>query len=188
MIILGSFLLKEKISPYRWGAAGLGLLGVAIAMGFGFHMFEWAAIVVLFATFLGALNKILMRRLSVTEHKLSIAIYPNIGMILITFPFLLMNWIPMPWEHWALFCLVGIFAGAAQYAIASALKLAQASALASVDYSTLFWVVLLDFLWWSKKPEIHTLIGAALIVGSNLYIVYRTQKEKERVEETQPNL
>jgi drug/metabolite transporter (DMT)-like permease len=180
MILLGSLLLKEKVSLDRWGAVAVGLIGVVIAMRPTSAVFELGAILILFATFLGALNKILMRRLAATEHSLSIAIYPNIVMIVVTLPFLLSTWISMPLEHWALFAIVGILTAAGQYAIAQALRFTQASTLASIDYSTFFWVVALDFLWWSKTPEMYPLVGAVIIVGSNLYIVYKTRKESRK--------
>jgi drug/metabolite transporter (DMT)-like permease len=125
---------------------------------------------------LGALNKILMRGLSFTEHSLSIAIYPNIVMVLMTFPFIFSTWVSISWQDCGLFLIVGILAAGGQYAIAQALQLAQTSVLASMDYSTFFWVVALDFVWWNKIPEKHTLIGSIIIIGSNLYILYRAKK------------
>lgn len=180
MIFLGSLLLKEKISLDRWGAVGIGLMGIVIAMRSTSTAFEVGAILILFASFLGALNKILMRRLASTEHSLSITIYPNIVMIVLTFPFLLSTWLPMPFEHWGLFAAVGIVTAAGQYAIAQALRFTQVSTLASIDYSTFFWVVALDLLWWNKAPETFSLLGTAIIVGSNLYIVYKTKKESRK--------
>lgn len=187
MIVLGSLLLKEKISLDRWGAVALGLVGVLIAMRPSPNLFEMGAILVLLATFLGALNKILMRRLTVTEHSLSIAIYPNVVMVLVTLPFLLPTWTPMPLQDWGLFAVVGLLTSLGQYAIAQALKFTKVSTLASIDYSTFFWVVSLDFLWWNKTPPMATLIGAAVIIGSNLYIVYRTKKEAVEILEAAKN-
>jgi drug/metabolite transporter (DMT)-like permease len=156
------------------------MLGVVIAMRPNSGVFEMAALLVLCGTFLGALNKILMRRLAATEHSLAIAIHPNIAMILITVPILFFqdSWKAMPWEHWGAFAIVGIITAAGQYAIAQSLRFAQASVLAPIDYSTFFWVVSLDYFWWHKSPDAYTLIGAAVIVGSNLYILYRTRKEE----------
>lgn len=179
MILLSAIMLKERVSWERWAAVAVGMMGVCIAMRPGSNMFEVAAILVLFGTFLGALNKILMRRLAATEHSLAIAIYPNITMICITVPLILWmgSWKPMPWEHWGLFAIVGVITAAGQYAIAQSLRFAQASVLAPIDYSTFFWVVSLDYIWWHKSPDAYMLIGAAVIVGSNLYILYRTRRE-----------
>lgn len=178
MIILSAIMLKEKIGRERWIAVGIGLIGVIIAMRPGANVFETAAILVLIGTFLGALNKILMRRLAETEHSLAIAIYPNIVMILTTIPFLITSWQPMPWAHWGLFAIVGVLTAGGQWAIAQALRFSQASMLAPIDYSTFFWVVALDFFWWHKTIDRETLIGALVIVGSNLYILYRARREQ----------
>lgn len=192
MIILGALMLKEKVSLERWIAVGIGLIGVIVAMRPGSHVLESAALLVLFGTFLSALNKILMRRLASTEHSLAIAIYPNVVMIVAMASLALISflapgflpssltfvWKSMSWSHWGLFCLVGALAAGAQYAIVQSLRFAEASLLAPIDYSMFFWVVALDFAWWKKIPDVFTLVGVAVIVGSNLYIFYRTRKEE----------
>lgn len=181
MIFLSAILLKENVTRDRWIAVGIGMIGVIVAMRPGSNMLELAALLVLIGSFLGALNKILMRQLTATEHSLAITIYPNIAMILCTFPFLIRNWKSMPIEHWALFGIVGMITAAGQYLIAQALRYAQGSTLASIDYSTFFWVMALDYLFWQKTVELYTLLGAIIIVGSNLYILYRSRKEEYRV-------
>jgi len=180
MIILSAIMLKETISWEKWAAVAVGMIGVLIAMRPGSSVFEMASILVLVGTFLGALNKILMRRLASTDHSLAIAIYPNLMMIIVTFPFLINTWKPMPLEHWGIFAIVGTITAAGQYCIAQALRYAQGSILAPIDYSTFFWVVALDYLWWNKTLESYTMIGALVIVGSNLYILYRSRREEAR--------
>jgi S-adenosylmethionine uptake transporter len=180
MIILGAILLKESVKFEKWIAVGIGLIGVIVATRPGSNVFEMGAILVLFATFLGALNKILMRRLAATEHSLAITIYPNLLMMLILFPYLWLagGWQPMPWSHWGAFAIMGAITAAGQYAIAQSLRFAQGSTLAPIDYSSFIWVVLLDLFWWNESPDGHTLFGAAIIVGSNLFIWYRTRLER----------
>lgn len=178
MVILSALLLKEKVTRERWAAVAVGMIGVIIAMRPGASVFELAAFLVLAGAFLGSLNKILMRKLAETEHSLSITIYPNITMILITLPFLFNIWIPMPWHHWGLFAFVGCITALGQYMIVQALRFTQASVLAPIDYSTFFWVVALDLFWWGKGPDLYTLIGAAIIISSNLYILYCTRRDQ----------
>ncbi len=180
MIILSSILLKESVKLEKWIAVFIGMIGVLIAMRPGSDLFDSVSFVVLFATFLGALNKILMRRLAATEHSLAIAIYPNLFMMLALSPYLYLfdHWQAMPWSHWGLFAVVGVITAAGQYAIAQALRFAQSSFLAPVDYSSFFWVVMLDLLWWDKSPDRFILAGAAIIVMSNLFILYRARREQ----------
>lgn len=180
MIILSALLLKESVKLEKWIAVAIGFIGVVIAMRPGGSVFETAAILVLFATFFAVLNKILMRRLASTEHSLAIAIYPNILLILAIFPYLFFagHWQPMPWSHWGIFAIVGAIAAAGQYAIAQALRFAQGSNLAPAYSSTFVWVLIIDLLWWNKSPDPYTLLGAAIIVGSNFFILYRTKLEE----------
>jgi len=180
MVLLSSLLLKEQVTRERWLAVAIGMIGVVIAMKPGSNVFEVAALLVLAGAFLGSLNKILMRRLAETEHSLSIAIYPNLTMVLILLPMLLNSWQSMPWVHWAVFGFVGAITALGQYMIAQALRFTQASILAPIDYSSFFWVVALDFFWWHKTLEFHTFLGAAVIVGSNLYILRCTKKEQAK--------
>ncbi len=100
-------------------------------------------------------------------------------MLIVTLPLILNSWQKMPFEHWVLFAIVGVITALGQYLIAQSLKYAQGSVLAPVDYSTFFWVVALDLVWWNTKPDLPTMIGAAIIVGSNLYILYCTKKEEK---------
>lgn len=181
MILLSAWILKERVSKEKWVAMGIGMVGVLIAMKPGSGVFEIAAIIILFATFLGSLNKILMRQLASTEHSLAIATYPNITMILITFPFLITTWQPLSWHDWGFFGIVGVITALGQYLIAHSLRFAQGSTLASMDYSTIFWVVALDYMWWDQIPQAHKLIGAAVIVGSNFYILYRARREDKKL-------
>jgi drug/metabolite transporter (DMT)-like permease len=180
MIILSAIMLKESVGKEKWIAVFIGMVGVIIAMRPGANVFEMAAILVLIGTFLGALNKILMRKLAATEHSLAIAIYPNLVMIVVTLPVILNTWQSMPWAHWGLFAIVGMVTATGQYAIAQALRNAQASVLAPIDYSTFFWVVSLDYFWWNRSPDAYTLIGAAVIVSSNCYILYRAKRETRK--------
>ena len=178
MIVLSGLILKEKIAREKWVAVGIGMIGVLIAMRPGAAVFEVAGLVVLLGTFLGSLNKILIRRLAATEHSLAIAIYPNVTMILVTFPFLINSWTPLTWHDWGFFAIVGVITAVGQYAIAQSLRFAQGSTLAPIDYSTFLWVVMLDFFWWQKTPDMATVMGAAVIVGSNLYILFRSRREQ----------
>lgn len=176
LIVLSGLILKERITKERWMAVVMGAAGIFIAIRPGFAPFEMTILLVLFGVFLGTLNKILMRKLAMTEHGLAITIYPNLLLILATLPLLIGNWQAMPWSHWGLFSLVGILSAAGQYAIAQSLRFAEASILAPVDNSTFFWVVLLDFWGWGLVPDNCTLIGVAIIIASNLYLLHQQRR------------
>ena len=180
ILILSTFLLKESLKIRQWLTIAVGLIIVIIGIRPGSGVFEIAALLVLLASFLAALNKVLMRRLASTEHTLAIAIYPNILIMLIAFPFLFLagHWQSLPWSHWGIFAMVGAITAIGQYAIAQALRFAKASTLAPADYSSFFWAVFIDLLWWNKTPDKYTLISAAIIMISCFFILYRNKCEE----------
>ncbi|MES2199408.1 MAG: DMT family transporter [Chlamydiota bacterium] len=179
MVLLGTIFLKEKVTKEKWIAVGIGMMGVLIALRPGLDLFEKGALIILIGTALGALNKILMRKLTETENTLSIAIYPNLLMLLVAAPFLFKNWTAMPWKDVALFGVVGLLTAGGQYAVVQALRFAKASTLAPIDYSSFIWVISLDILYWGQIPSLFTFVGMTVIIGSNLYILYCTYKEEK---------
>jgi drug/metabolite transporter (DMT)-like permease len=180
MLILSALLLKESLKFQKWITIGVGLITVALGIHPGSDIFEIAALLVLSASFLAALNKVLIRRLASTEHSLAIAIYPNILIMLMISPFLFFagHWQPLPLFHWGVFALIGAITAIGQYAIAQALRFAQASILAPADYSSFFWVVIIDLLWWGKSPDKYTLTSAAIIMISTFFLLYKTKREE----------
>lgn len=179
MVFLGIIFLKEKVSKEKWIAVGIGMIGVLIALKPGLNLFEKGGLIILTGTALGALNKILMKKLTETENTLSIAIYPNLLMILVSAPFLFKYWTPMPWRDLAFFSIVGLLTASGQYAVVQALRFAKASTLAPIDYSSFLWVISLDLLYWGHLPNLFTCIGMVIIISSNLYILYYTYKDKK---------
>ena len=45
----------------------------------------------------------------------------------------------------------------------------------------IIWAMVFDYLVWDKAPSANVFIGAAIIIGSNLFILYREIKIKNRL-------
>ena len=81
------------------------------------------------------------------------------------------GWLPVSTQDAFWFLAAGIFNGTAHFCIIDALRTGEASALAPVRYTALLWAALLGFLIWGEVPELWLLAGAAVIVGSSLYMI-----------------
>jgi drug/metabolite transporter (DMT)-like permease len=59
----------------------------------------------------------------------------------------------------------------AQLAINEAFSHGEASVVAPFEYSALAWGLAIDWLLWHTLPDRTTLLGAAIIIGSGIYLI-----------------
>jgi drug/metabolite transporter (DMT)-like permease len=78
--------------------------------------------------------------------------------------------------QWALLGGIGTMGGIAQMAMTNSLKYAPVSVVVGMDYVSLVWSTLAGWLIWSQLPAPTTWIGAAIIIGSGLYIAWREHR------------
>ena len=77
---------------------------------------------------------------------------------------------------WTLLLLLGVFGALGHWFVINAYKRASTAALAPYPYSQMIWMVLSGWLFFEQLPDGWTIIGAAVIIGSGLYIVYRERR------------
>lgn len=171
--------LKETVRPAHWLAIGLGLLGVVIAMRpNGESFLSFGALVVLASAGCYAVSAIMARVLSRTDSSASVLFWTSlmlaVGPSLMAAP----GWIEIAVQHWPLVAALAVTGFLGQVAITEAFQHGQASVVAPFEYSALAWGMALDWLLWRSVPDHYTLLGAAIIVGSGLYLI-----RKERIRE-----
>ena len=71
-------------------------------------------------------------------------------------------------------------AGAGEVFVIRALDLAQAVALAPLQYTMILWSTGLGWLLFAQLPDLWTLIGAAIIMASGIYTVHRERLAARR--------
>ena len=162
---LAPFVLGEQVGWRRWCAILVGFAGVIVMARPTPDAFQWAAFVALGAAFFGAMRDMVTRRISAEESSDLILFYSTLPDM----------------TDWSLFALLGILNGAAHYMIIEAHRWAQASVIAPFRYTVLVWACVLGFVIWGDVPDIWLLGGAALVVGSGLYILYRETRLTKRV-------
>ena len=89
------------------------------------------------------------------------------------------SWVPIERSDAPLLLALAVTGFGGQLAITEAFRHGQASAVAPFEYSALAWGVGLDWLIWQSLPASHTWLGAAIIVGSGLYLVRRERRITE---------
>jgi drug/metabolite transporter (DMT)-like permease len=179
--LLSIVLLKEKVGVHRWSALLVGFLGVLFVTRPGAGSLQAGALFALANAVLISTVAIAIRRMSVTESSETLTIYQ---LTFLTFFTALLLPFGFAWPHWrdgAMMALAGLGNGVAQYWWTKSLSVAPPSAVVPFNYLSLVWATIIGFLVWHDVPTAKLLIGAAIVVGSGLYILWReTVRRRQR--------
>ncbi len=128
-----------------------------------------------------AVSIYLVRRLSESETPLMILTqFALFSTLLLAVPAIWVWRWPDAWG-WALAVGVALSATIGQYFWVQAFKSGEMSAVAPFEYMRLPFAVFVGWLVWGEMPVIWTYIGAAIVIGSALYIAHREhQLARER--------
>ena len=179
-VILAALILGETIRIFRISAVLVGLFGVLIMLwprlGGGAGVDQGAtlgAFLVLGATLCRALVQIQVRVMVETEPASAIVFYFSAtaaALSLLTLPF---GWVVPDPRTAALLVSAGLLGGVAQMLITSAFRFAPASMLAPYDYASMLFAILLGYFVFAELPTLVMLIGAAVVIASNVLVIWR---------------
>lgn len=181
---LSVWILKERVSAGQWLAIGVGMGGVLVVLRpSGDGVLTTGGLAILAAAAMYAVSSITGRILSRVDSSAHMVFWlmtlMAVGATLLAWP----QWRAVPLTRLPLLCGLAFSGFFAQLAITEAFAHGEASRVAPFEYSALAWGVGLDWLLWQVLPDRYTLLGAAIIIASGLYLIRR---EKVHVESTHP--
>ena len=172
-------LLGELVGIRRWLGVAAGFTGALIIIRPGTDGMQLAALLPLGAATTFALYQITTRILSRTDGTLNTLLYtPLLGAALLAaaLPF---YWVTPDAEGWALMALVGLLGGLGHFTMIRAFTWAPAATVSPFGYTGLVWAALFGLILFGDFPDIWTIAGAAVIVGSGLYILHREHVRRQ---------
>jgi drug/metabolite transporter (DMT)-like permease len=182
LTVLAMLFLGERIHRYRWTALALGFVGVLIIIGpqlsFGRGDAAGVAAAVSAAVF-SALAMMFLRGMSGGggEHAVTITFYFSTTAMLCAALTAFGGW-PMPTgREWLVIVLAGVFGVLGQLLMTFSYRYAEASTIAPLDYTNLLWAVACGYFVFGESPRIWTWIGAPLVVGAGLLILWREYRK-----------
>ena len=167
-------LLGEWIGWRRWVAIAVGFSGVLLVTRPGAGGIHPAALLAVLGTFCYVFYMIATRVLSRYDSSETTLFYSNlvgaVGMSFIV-PFV---W-TTPDSLFIVFLMFvcGAFGSFGHYLLIRGHRLAPASTLAPFIYTQIVWTTLLGFLVFNEIPNAWTISGAAVVIASGLYLLYR---------------
>src|SRR3546814_17211231 len=112
-----------------------------------------------------------MRRLGSTESSATTTFYFTVTGAVISAVLLPFYWQQPSGLQWVLLIMIGVVSGGAQMMMTLGYRFAPAAIVAPFDYSALVWAALLGFVLWGDVPTAWVVGGAAIVIGSGLYIL-----------------
>ncbi|MDQ0455852.1 DMT family transporter [Rhizobium paknamense] len=175
--LLSVFFLGEKVGRYRWSAIFVGFAGVLVITRPTPGSFDPAFLIILASVLIGASYSILTRRLARTDSPGSMLLIMAAFPALILTPLMPFLWVtPSTGRAWAALAGAGVFGAVSHYFYIQAHRFAPASFLAPLTYFQFLAVLLLGYLLFGDVPTLWTFAGAAILIGSGLFIWYRERQ------------
>ena len=171
---LSVFILKELVDLARWCAIAVGLGGVLVVLRpEGGEFLSLAGLAVLAAAACYAVSAITGRILSRSDASESMVFWLMVMMAAGGVALSWHEWVAIRREDWLLLAGLSVSGFLGQLAITEAFRSGKASSVAPFEYSALAWGMGLDWLLWRTLPDEYTMIGAAIIIASGIYLVRR---------------
>ena len=177
--LLASWFLKEPVGIHRISAVLVGFIGVIVVMRPGVDgLFNIYALIPLAGAVGAAFAVISVRRLSQTESTATLLFYQAVFVGLLAGIPLIWLWVTP--DLFGLFFLIamGVLATVGQWVGVKALRLGEASVIGNIQYTQLIYAAIMGYVIFDEVPDVFTLTGAAVIIGSALYIVHREALRK----------
>jgi drug/metabolite transporter (DMT)-like permease len=115
------------------------------------------------------------------EHAITITFYFSLTFMACAALTALGGW-PMPTAYQAwLILLAGLFGVFGQLMMTYSYRYAEASTIAPLDYTNMVMSVLLGYLFFNEIPGLSIWLGAPLVVGSGLIILWREYHLKKQL-------
>ncbi len=170
---LGVPMLGEQVGPRRWAAIGVGFVGVLVILRPGGEVFSLGGLIGLVSSVLFSFSMIFTRQLSRTESNGAIVTYFALTSTVLSGIALPVTWVQPTGGDWGLLIAVGLVGGVGQILITHAFRCAPAAIVSPFQYTSILWGLVFGFAFFGDLPDAIMLVGAAIVVASGLYILYR---------------
>jgi drug/metabolite transporter (DMT)-like permease len=176
-VMLSALVLKEQVGRHRWSAVLLGFVGVLLVMRpEGEDLPAIGLGLAVAAAFGVGVVTITIRQIGLTEHPQTTVLWFSLLSMLALGTLLPAYGQLHDARTWAILFALGTFGGLGQLFLTASLRFAPVSVVVPFDYTQLLWAVLLGWLIFADEPPTTTWAGAAIIIASGLYTLYREHK------------
>ncbi len=172
--------LGEKVGIKRWCAIFVGFAGVLVIIRPGLGVMHWAAILPLGTAVCYAAYQIMTRIAGRTEDTRTSLFWTSaVGVVVMSCI------VPFVWKTpdafaWTLMVATGALFGFGHYLLIRAFEVADVSTLSPFLYTQIIWVTIISIIVFGQYPDGVSMIGAAIVIASGLYIWHRETRGRSQ--------
>lgn len=192
-------ILGEPVGKLRWVAIAVGMCGVVVILRPGADLFRPVSLLPVVAALCYAAMQMMTRKLGLRDSALALTFYIQIAFIVISgasglllgdgdfdrfhdpsLEFLLRAWRWPDLQQWQALAVCGVIVAFGSYLISQAYRIGEAPAVAPFEYASLPFALLVGLYLWGDWPDTRAFVGAALIVGGGLAMLYFEDRSRRK--------
>ena len=178
--VLGAIIfLGEKSEHWRWGALVAGFIGALVIIRPTLNGIPPGVSAAIFSALCFAVTKLLVKVITMTDPPDSVVFSQAFWVTIVAFPVALYFWKTPDLGQLAWIVGLSIVTIMNHFAITWAIKLSDISIIEPVTFTRLIWAAIVGYLVFGDQPNIYTLIGGLIVLGSVIYIARRERIEQK---------
>ncbi|SHH63324.1 DMT family transporter [Marivita hallyeonensis] len=174
--VLSIPILGETVRIMRWAAVIVGLAGVLVVLRPGTTELTLGHAAAIVAAVAGSFASIVVRKIGAEERTVVMLLYPMVANFAVMGAALGFVYKPMPIEHLGMLALISVIAWIGARFIIAAYQTGEAAIVAPMQYSQILWATVYGLFFFDEVPDLYTGVGAAIIIASGVFIVFRESK------------
>jgi len=175
-MLLAALFLRERVGLSRWVAAAMAMAGAVVLLRPGAGSLAFGALLAFGSAIAMGAELTIVKRLTRREGALQILLMSNLFGISISSVAVLPVWVPPTAEQWLALAALGMLMLVAQTCYVNAMRLADASFVAPVGYTTLVFAAVYDIVIFATWPDLVSLTGAGLILAGAIVLTTRERR------------
>lgn len=177
-LLAGPF-LGEWVGIRRLIAIGVGFIGILVITRPGMGTMHPAILLSIANAVCYAFYVILTRMLASTDSTATTTLYSGFAGVVLMTPVVPFFWTTPPnLATWIGLISIGAIASLGHWLLVMAHARAPAAILAPFIYSQIVWMLVLGYFIFGDWPDLWTFVGAAIVIGSGLYLLSRESIKK----------
>ncbi len=177
LVPLAVFVLGEKVGPRRIGATVVGFGGVLLMLQPGESSgMTLPALAALASSLMFAMTITGMKVMTRDHSTTTLLVWAGVLGLVMSLPPALFVWRWPTTVDFLLLAAMGVLGAITQACYIKGMSIGDAAAMAPVDYTRLVFAIILGYILFRDVPNGVTMLGAAVVIASTLYITFREVK------------